>query len=367
MKVIVAPDSYKNCLSAIKVAEAMEQGIKSFCPDAEVTLLPLADGGEGTTEAIITATCGEIIKQKAHDPLMREITAFYGIAGDNETAVVEVAAASGIELLKTEELDIMNATSYGSGELINAALKNPAIKKLFIGLGGSATNDGGCGLLQALGAEFFDKKGNKIPRGISGKDLINIGRIELDNLNPKLKNCEIIVGCDVKNPLTGENGASAIFGPQKGATIEMVKLLDDGLANFRGKLAELPGDGAAGGIAFALRNYLYAKIISGAEALLKLTDFEQKIHGADLVITGEGKSDSQTLSGKLCYVISQTVKKQNLPIALLSGAILDKELLQKEFDYVLQVTPDGMPLPQAFAEAPQLIKTATKTLCQNYR
>ncbi|MBQ9789693.1 MAG: glycerate kinase [Lentisphaeria bacterium] len=364
MKFVIAPDSYKNCLKATQVAEAMQKGLLSIYPDAETILIPLADGGEGTTEAIINATNGTIYKCPAHDPLMREIEAFYGITGDGETAVVEVAAASGIELLKSSELDVLNASSFGSGEVINAAIAKSNIKTLFIGLGGSATNDGGVGILQALGGEFFDKQGRIIPLGISGKDLINIESINLDKLNPRLQECRIIVGCDVKNPLTGDNGASAVFGPQKGATPEMVKFLDSGLANFRCNRQELPGDGAAGGIAFMLRNFLNAEIISGAESLLRLTNFERKIQNASLVLTGEGKSDSQTIEGKLCSVIAECAKKHAINSALISGAIRDKEVLSKLFKYIIQVTPDNMDKESAFAQAPELIKKAVQKLAE---
>ena len=366
MKIVIAPDSYKSCLSALKVAEAMQSGILSIYPEAQTLLLPLADGGEGTTEAIVSATCGKIIHVPAHDALMRNISAFYGLTQNQETAIIEVASASGIEQIKSSELDILNASSFGSGEVINEALKNKSVKKLFIGLGGSATNDGGTGLLQALGAEFFDCNGKKFANGIAGKDLININKVKIDNLNPRLFECEIIVGCDVKNPLTGPNGASAVFGPQKGAsTPELVNLLDRGLVNFRGETQELAGDGAAGGIAFALRNYLNAKIISGAEALLNLTKFFEKIENADLVITGEGKSDSQTIHGKLCYVISESAHSKNVPTALVSGAIKDTELLKDYFDYLQIVTPSSMPLDEAIKKAPQLIKTATAELIKS--
>ena len=362
MKIVIAPDSYKNCLSANKVAKIISDGIHTIYPEAETILLPLADGGEGTTQAIIQATGGKIYTCEVHDSLMRKIQGFYGIIETQATAVVEIAAASGIELLKNSELDILNASSYGSGEIINFILENHSIKKLFIGLGGSATNDGGTGLLQALGAEFFDYNGNKIPQGISGKDLINIAQVKTDKLNKKLQNIEIIVGCDVKNPLTGENGASAIFGPQKGATPENVKFLDKGLANFRKSTPELPGDGAAGGIAFALRNYLDAKIISGAEALLTTCDFEKKIQNATIVITGEGKSDLQTVEGKLCYIVSKIAAQHGLPTALISGAIKDTQILQKYFSHLIQVTPEDMAIDEAIKSAPELLKNAAITL-----
>ena len=364
MQVVIAPDSYKNCLSAIKVAEIISDGIHTIYPEMETILLPLADGGEGTTQAIIQSTGGKIYQCATHDPLMRKITGFYGIIEAQATAVVEVAAASGIELLKSTELDILNATSYGSGEIINFILENHSIKKLFIGLGGSATNDGGVGILQALGAEFFDCNGGKIPQGISGKDLINISQVKLDKLNKKLQDIEIVVGCDVKNPLTGNNGASAIFGPQKGATPEDVKFLDQGLVNFRKDTPELPGDGAAGGIAFALRNYLNAKIISGAEALLATCDFENKINGATIVITGEGKSDLQTVEGKLCYIVAKIADKHHVPTALISGTIKDSKVLQKYFSHLIQVTPEEMPLNEAIKSAPKLLKDAAITLAQ---
>lgn len=364
MKIVIAPDSYKNCLSAPEVAQAMADGVKRVCPDAQTVLLPMADGGEGTTRAVISCTGGEICYAPCHDPLMREMQGFYGITGDGECLVVEVACASGIECLQSNELDALRATSYGTGELITSGLKRfPGVKKLLLALGGSATTDGGAGMLQALGVRFFDAQRRELAPGLGGGSLDLIASSDMSQLDLALKKCEVVIMCDVNNPLNGEHGSAAVFAPQKGASPEMVKILDANLRHFRGETAEQPGDGAAGGIAFAARTFLGGRIISGAQAVLDLAQFDLHCADADLILTGEGKSDFQTAHGKLCSVVAS--RSAGHPVWLISGAISDRDELKKTFGRIAAATPEQMPLAEGFRRAPELIASAVVRLWED--
>ncbi len=328
MKIVFAPDSFKNALSAEETASALAAGWASRRKGDELILLPLADGGEGTADAIIAGTGGEIRSVKVHDPLMREVPAGFGITGDGSTAVVELARASGIEFLKECGLAPLRATTYGTGELIRAALQS-GVSHLLIGIGGSASTDGGAGMLQALGAVFRDASGNILPPGIGGGDLARIASADFSALEPRLKAVRLTTACDVDHPLTGPEGAAAVFGPQKGATPEQEEVLDAGLRSYARLLrdsglaatGDAPGDGAAGGTGFALRAVLGSKPGSGAEAVLKICNFDERAAGADLILTGEGRSDGQTLHGKLCSVVAAHGAKLKVPVVLCSGSI----------------------------------------------
>jgi len=343
MKIIVAPDSFKGNMSAFEVCSIIEAGINRADKDAEVIKIPLADGGEGTARAITLAVGGRFVKTIVTDPLGRKISAEFGLIDDDKVAIIDIASASGIELLKNEELDPMKASSYGAGELITAAL-DTGVKEIIIGIGGSAINDGGIGMISALGFEILDKNGT--PVGFGGEALAKIAQIDSKNADKRLKNVLIKVACDVTNPLVGLNGASAVFGPQKGATVEMVKMLDDGLANL-GRVwkeagltndVEQPGDGAAGGIGAALRICLGAYIESGAMLVMKYVGFFDHLLKADLIITGEGMTDSQTASGKLCAVVAREGRKASVPVALISGALKgEKSNLLSIFDYAVSI------------------------------
>jgi len=328
MKIVVAPDSFKESLSASQVAFAISEGIKKVVPDAEITCIPFADGGEGTVEALVTATSGRIVKTASVDALNRPIQSFYGILGDAKTAVVEMAAASGIELLAPEERKPLITSTFGTGLLLKAAI-DAGFTEIIIGIGGSATNDGGAGMAQALGFGLLDK--NSRPIGLGGVCLGDLQKIDQSNIHPLLRKVKITVACDVQNPLLGPSGASRIYGPQKGASPETVDLLENNLSHFSeilenefGKsFAVIPGAGAAGGLGAGLMAFCNAKIISGFELVCELTHLEEKIKQATVVFTGEGKIDAQTVFGKTISGVAKLVKKYDVPVIALAGIAED--------------------------------------------
>ena len=350
MKIIIAPDSFKGALRSPEVCEALKRGWLSRRSQDEVLLFPLADGGEGTCEALVNSTGGRFFHLSASDPLMRKIPCSCGMSGDGKTAVMELASASGIELLSREELDPLRATTYGSGEVMKFLLDQGA-RKFLLGIGGSATVDGGSGMLQALGAEFFDSEGKVLPPGTGGGDLKRIDRISLENLDPRLKECSIKVACDVTNPLLGVRGAAAVFGPQKGATAPMVQILEENLhhwATLCGGDEKLPGSGAAGGVGFMLRSVLKAEIISGAELVISASGLDTALENASLLITGEGCSDAQTACGKLPAVAAAHAAKYGVPAILCSGAVSGgADALEKIFDGVFSISNGAISLREA--------------------
>ena len=329
MKIIIAPDSFKGSLRSPEVCAAIEAGIKSVLPDARIISIPMADGGEGTVEAAVISTGGNFEEVIVAGPLGTRVKACYGVPGGKSCAIMEMASASGIELLTAEQLNPLKTSTYGTGEIIRAILRK-GIQEIIIGIGGSATVDGGAGMAQALGFRFFDVDGRELPQNIGGGALDKINRVDCSMVEPLLKTCRIKVACDVTNPLLGANGAARIFGPQKGATQEMAELLERNLASYADALKQAglcsgcdnPGDGAAGGLGFALRVLTKAQMVSGAELMIGITGLERHLKGADLLITGEGCSDSQTANGKLCAVVAETAKKAGVPAVLLSGAVL---------------------------------------------
>jgi len=328
MKVLIAPDKFKGSLSALKVAESIEKGIKKVDANYETEKVPMADGGEGTVESLVDATGGTLIKTIVKDPLLRDIESFYGILGDGQTAVIEMAAASGLYLLKEYERNPLITSTYGTGQLIKDAL-DKGCRKFIIGIGGSATNDGGSGMIMALGAKFYDENGIQIGHG--GGELGKIKKIDIQNLDKRLKDCEFIVACDVTNPLIGEKGASKVYGPQKGATKEMVEILDKNLEHY-GKLLEshfqkeimnIPGAGAAGGLGAGLMAFLDAKLKKGVDIVIDILGIEEKIKKSDLIVTGEGKVDFQTVYGKTVSGIANLCKKYNKPLIVIAGTVED--------------------------------------------
>ena len=349
MKIVVAPDSFKGNMSAPIVCSAIEEGILRADKKAKVFKIPLADGGEGTARAVTEAARGEFVKITVQGPLGKKIKTEFGLIEKGRVAVLDMASASGLELLKREELNPMKATTYGTGELIRAALDSGA-KELIIGIGGSATNDGGIGMISALGFKVLDENGKPVGQG--GEALAKIASVDCSGADKRLKNVSIKVACDVTNPLLGPRGAAAIFGPQKGATPEMVKILDAGLAKLgkawiRAGLAkdvEQPGDGAAGGVGAALRICMGAKMESGAMLVMRYAGFFGRIKGADLVITGEGMTDGQTSGGKLCSVVAREARRAKVPVALLSGGLggdagaLLAPAKQAAFDYAVSIS-----------------------------
>ena len=342
MKIIIAPDSFKGTMTAAKVAEIIAEEYSRIFPLADIIELPMADGGEGTTEAIISAVNGKKIICEVTGPLGEKINAEYGIVNHGRTAVMEMAMASGIELVPRDKLNPMQATTYGTGEMIKHALLS-GVTEIVIGIGGSATVDGGAGMAQALGYKLLDAEGNDISFG--GDGLEKLASIDDSNVLPELKNSKIRVACDVTNPLTGPDGAATVYGPQKGATPEMVERLEKGLSNLFKILQEKemvqneePGDGAAGGLGAALRAFCNAEITSGAELVCETVHLDEKLQDANLLITGEGKTDSQTLSGKLCAVISSHAKSAGVPVLLISGKLDIREELFAMFDFAVSTS-----------------------------
>lgn len=326
MKIIIAPDSFKESLTSLEVATAIEAGFKEVYPNATYTKLPIADGGEGTIEALISATAGHINTTSVIAPLGEKIESFYGVCGDKETAVIEMAASSGLDLVPLKDRNPLITTSFGTGELILKALDD-GYRKFIIGIGGSATNDAGAGMLQALGVKLLDKNESEIDYG--GGSLAKLSKIDISGLDPRIMESHIEVACDVNNPLTGQNGASVVFGPQKGATPQMVKTLDNCLTNFaslvkqqlRKDIDKEPGAGAAGGLGFSLLAFLNAKLRPGVEIIIDLTGFRELVKNADLVITGEGRIDGQSIFGKAPVGIAKVSSEYDVPVIAFAGSL----------------------------------------------
>ncbi|MDC9598454.1 glycerate kinase [Xenorhabdus anantnagensis] len=369
MKIVIAPDSFKESLSALQVAQAIEQGFKEVYPQADYIKLPMADGGEGTVESLVTATGGQRIVCTVTDPLGQPVEAFFGLLGDGKTAVIEMAAASGLHLVPVEQRNPLVTTSYGTGELILAALEHGA-SKLILGIGGSATNDGGAGMMQALGANLSDGDGRILPFG--GAALTRLESIDLTNLDLRLRQIELTVACDVDNPLCGEQGASAVFGPQKGATPEMVKSLDSALHHYGMKIESLTGNsvidtagaGAAGGMGASLLGCLGARLQSGIEIVIDTLKLEEAIQGADLVITGEGRIDSQTIHGKTPIGVARVAKKFGIPtIALVGGMSRDYHVVhQHGLDAVFSIIPEACSLSDALANSADNLQVTARNI-----
>ncbi len=374
MNILIAPDSFKDCMSSREVAQNIEKGVRRILPDAVIKLLPLADGGEGTVEALIDATKGEIRKVKVHDPLMRTIESFFGLLGDKKTAVIEMAAASGIELLKENERNPWVATTYGTGELIKHALDS-GCRKLVIGIGGSSTNDAGTGVIQALGGKFLDSAGKDI--GYGGGCLGKISEIDMSKLDSRIRNCEILVACDVDNPLYGEKGAALVYSPQKGADDEMAAKLDQNLKHFAEIIKEtlnidvaaIPGTGAAGGIGAGLMAFLGAKLKPGFEIVKDIVKLEEEMEKADIVITGEGKIDFQTRFGKAPFGVAQVAVKYKRPAVAIAGTLGERyeELLADGFDMIVPVAEETMELEDSIRKADILIQGAAERIMKLIR
>ena len=325
MKTVIAIDSFKGSLSSIEAGRAAAEGIRRVFPDADILISPVADGGEGTVNALVSGLNGQLIEAEASDPLGRKITAVYGILPDN-TAVIEMAAASGLTLISEYERNPMLTTTYGTGELILDAIKR-GCRDFIIGIGGSATNDGGVGCLQALGFDMLDNEGQQVCSGATG--LSSLVRITDDNVIPELRQCSFHVACDVTNPLCGDKGCSAVFAPQKGADSGSIQVMDEYLRRYAeltktynpAASPDTAGAGAAGGLGFALMYYLGAELQSGIDLITAQTKLEDAIQTADIVITGEGCLDSQTAMGKAPIGIARIAKKYGKPVIAFSGAV----------------------------------------------
>jgi glycerate kinase len=369
MKIVIAPDSFKGNMRSSKVCDIVKQAIQGEMPAAELLTFPMADGGEGTVEAVVAATGGDFQSLQACGPLGTPVKAQYGVLPDGR-AIMEMASASGIELIEHEQLNPMETTTFGTGELVkHLILKGHT--SIVMGIGGSATVDGGTGLAQALGYRFLDEAGQAISeRG--GKILSRIHSIDRSGVLPELANATIRVACDVTNPLTGPNGAAAIFGPQKGATPAMVVELDGGLANLKGVagVAGAPGDGAAGGLGYGLRAFCNAEILPGAQLIAATVGLGAALNGADLLITGEGRTDGQTASGKLCSVLADMAREQGAKTLLLSGALHgDLAPFLEVFDFAFSISSGHTSLKDCLAHAPQDLAFITRNICRllNYQ
>lgn len=371
MRIIVAPDSYKGSLSAIEVANAMERGIFAVFTDAQVSKVPIADGGEGTVDALVTATGGQLKQTTVNGPLGDAVEAHWGILGDKKTAVIEMAAASGLTLIPNQQRNPLVTTTYGTGQLIKAAL-DKGMRKLIIGIGGSATNDGGTGMAKALGVKFLDSFENELPEG--GAALRNLARIDVSELDPRLAETTILVACDVDNPLYGPRGASAVYGPQKGATPAMVEELDQALKHYAevaklsfGKDVALnPGAGAAGGLGAGLMLFTQAELRPGVQIVLEATGFEEKVKLVDLVITGEGRTDFQTAFGKAPVGVASIAKKFNVPAVCLSGGLGSgsEDVLEHGIKGLMSIVPQPMTLEECLSSAEELVQAATARICR---
>ncbi|MDR7344546.1 glycerate kinase [Pantoea alhagi] len=326
MKIVIAPDSYKESLSALQVASEIENGFRAIFPEAEYVKLPVADGGEGTVEAMVAATQGKIVRLRVTGPLGEPVDAFYGLSGDESCAFIEMAAASGLELVPPARRDPLVTTSWGTGELIANALDR-GVQHFIIGIGGSATNDGGAGMVQALGARLLNAQNEQI--GYGGGALPQLARIDISQLDARLRQCRFEVACDVTNPLTGDEGASAIFGPQKGATPELVQQLDRALAHYAAiiqrdldkDVLHIPGGGAAGGMGAALHAFCQAELRRGIEIVTEALGLDELVKDATLVITGEGRIDSQTVHGKVPIGVAKVAKRYNKPVIGIAGSL----------------------------------------------
>lgn len=368
MRILIAPQAFKGSLDAVGVAAAIARGMRRVFPDADCDELPLADGGEGTVRALVRATGGSLRKSRVHDPLGREIEAEWGIVGDGRTAVVEMAAASGLPLLNEGERDPRRASTRGTGELLLQAAESGAAR-VVIGIGGSATNDGGAGMARAVGFRFLDAEGRDLPEG--GAALARLHRIE-GQVDPRLVRVSIEVASDVTNPLCGPLGASAVFGPQKGADARAVAELDSALARFAevverfiGRTTrDIPGAGAAGGLGFGLMAFADAKLRSGAELVMAATRFDERARGADLIVTGEGRVDDQSAYGKLTGTVVAKAQALGVPVALIAGGTAPgyESLFGKGLDALEVATPGPTSLDEAMSRADDHIGAAAERL-----
>ncbi|MFJ5564135.1 glycerate kinase [Lysinibacillus xylanilyticus] len=373
MKVVISPDSYKGTLSAIEVANAMQAGILDVDQSIETVILPVADGGEGTLESLVVSTNGRYLSQYVLDPLGRVIEAKYGVLGDNETCVIEMAQTSGIMLLRDKEKNPELASTYGTGQLIKAAL-DEGFRKFIIGIGGSATNDAGVGMLKALGLQFKKEDGTLISDGVSS--LLDLASIDVSQLDPRIAEATFIIACDVDNPLIGESGATAIFGPQKGVKKHQIAYFDSCIKQFADivekqfiiRLHDYKGAGAAGGLGGALIAFLNGSFHAGIEIVIEAVQLKKHLEGAEFVITGEGKSDRQTLHGKAPLGVAKAATLANVQAVLLSGAIdeNDKPALLEHFTVVESLVDENISVQQAMQEPYYFIRVKTKRIFESY-
>jgi len=365
-KVLIAPDSYKESLSALEVSQAIEEGFKQIFPSWAYEKVPMADGGEGTTQSLVDATKGTIKKVNVCGPLGGDVESFYGLSGDGKTAIIELAAASGLELVEESVRKPMKATTWGLGDLIRCALDD-GVDKIILGLGGSATTDGGAGMIQSLGGQLLDENKEQIAPG--GEGLKDLASIDLAKLDSRLEDVRIEVASDVNNPLTGKEGASYVYAPQKGADAEQVEELDKNLKHFaevikrdlHKNVEDIAGSGAAGGTGAGLLAFLDADLRKGSRLIIEMLDLEDKIVDADLVITGEGSINDQTVYNKAPIAVARLAKEYNLPTIAIAGSLLEgyEKVYNEGLDVVFSVLPRVSDLDTALENAyPNIVDTA---------
>jgi glycerate kinase len=374
MKIVIAPQEFKESLRGIEIAQAMEEGVLRVWPDAETHLVPVADGGDGTLQSLVDASDGKIMTAIVDDPLGRPIEAIWGALGDEHTAVIEMARASGLALLTPDERNPLVTTTYGVGQLMSLAL-DAGYRHLIVGIGGSATNDGGAGMAQALGAKLLDSGGAELPRG--GGALTDLDTIDVSGLDLRLADTKIDVACDVNNPLCGETGASAIFGPQKGADPETVAYLDNALHRFGtlmkrvlGRdIMDAPGAGAAGGLGAGLMAFTDADLRPGADIVIDALDFDSRLDGASLVIVGEGQTDRSTIFNKAPVAVAQRAKARGIPTVVISGSLGDgfEQVHELGINAAFSILDHCMTLEGAISETASLVTSATEQVCRALR
>ena len=367
MKIVIAPDSFKESMTAKTASQAIERGIRRVDPSCHIVKAPLADGGEGTVEALVDSMNGEIITHSVTGPLGDKVEASYGII-HKKIAVIEIATAVGLDLVSPKERNPMRTTTYGIGELISHALER-GVRHFLIGLGGSSTNDGGIGMAQALGADITDIHGQPVPFG--GEGLARVNEISISKMDKRLQNCTFEIASDVNNPLTGSQGASFVYGPQKGADPEMVLALDQSMQTYEDILkrdlhvdvTDVEGAGAAGGLGAAFIAFFGAKLQRGIELITKITNLERHIKDADLVITGEGKMDDQTVYGKTPVGVAKIAKKHGVPVIAITGAnqVISPEIYENGIDAIFSITNE----PMSLEEAMQKSEVLTEKLVEN--
>ncbi|MDO1512171.1 glycerate kinase [Maribacter confluentis] len=374
MNIVVAPDSFKECLSSKKVASAIAKSILNVMPSAEVFQIPISDGGEGLLDAILSNTEGKLVSIEVLNPLAKPIRAVYAILNDKKTAIIEMAKASGLELLSEQEKNPLITTTYGTGQLIKDAL-DKGCTKIIIGIGGSATNDGGKGLIKALGGKFLNANGEELPEG--GGNLNQLASIDISDLDKRIGDCEILVACDVSNPLTGTNGASWVYGKQKGGSKSDLELLDANLVQYakiikrdvHKDIENVPGAGAAGGTGAAILAFLNGKLVNGIGLILDTIGMEDFVKKADLVITGEGKIDEQTLHGKTIAGIAKMAQQYHVPVIILTGKIGNRieGLYKIGVSAIYAIANQPMSLDNAIKDAPILLQESTANIMRTIK
>tara|TARA_B110000438_G_scaffold101946_1_gene100848 strand:+ start:7900 stop:9036 length:1137 start_codon:yes stop_codon:yes gene_type:complete len=368
-KILISPQEYKESLTGIEVAKAMKEGILEVNKNIEIELAPVADGGDGTLQTMVDVTNGEIISKKVKNPIDDIINSEWGKLGDNKTAVIEMAKASGLALLKDEQKSALNTSTFGTGQLFKDALDS-GIKNFIVGIGGSATNDGGAGFISALGAKLLDKNDSEVKP--CGANLSKISKIDLSNFDKRVSDITVNVACDVNNPMCGEHGASAIFGPQKGASNSDIKILDANLlhwskiikSQFNKDILNVPGSGAAGGLGGGLMAFVNAKLSSGADIILNSLDYDKKLIGVDLVIVGEGQTDKSTQFNKSPVAVAQRAKKLGIPVICISGSLGEGYLdsSSQGINAYFSIVNKPMSLDIALNNAYDLISKSTKEI-----